>query len=109
MFSIDLDCKQRDKDFTIADLWEAGCTGIVEVEESEESVRLRVFFDDDSRQPDLRAGFGGETRPADTRDWVVFAREYLQPIRIGKRIFVCPEWRDDPTPPGRIRIEVNAG
>jgi ribosomal protein L11 methyltransferase len=109
MFSIDLDCKQSEKDFTIADLWEAGCTGIVEVEESEEIVRLRVFFDDDSRQPDLRARFGGEIRPADTRDWVVFAREYLKPIRIGKRIFVCPEWRDDPTPPGCIRIEVNAG
>jgi ribosomal protein L11 methyltransferase len=109
MFSIDLNCKQPEKDFTIADLWEAGCTGIVEVEESEEIVRLRVFFDDDSRQPDLRARFGGEIRPADTRDWVVFAREYLKPIRIGKRIFVCPEWRDDPTPPGRIRIEVNAG
>ena len=30
-------------------------------------------------------------------------------MRIGERIFVCPEWRDDPTPPGRICIVVNAG
>ena len=30
-------------------------------------------------------------------------------MEIGERIFVCPEWRDDPTPPGRIRIVVNAG
>ena len=43
------------------------------------------------------------------RDWVAFAREYLQPMEIGQRIFVVPEWRDDATPPGRIRIEVNAG
>jgi ribosomal protein L11 methyltransferase len=30
-------------------------------------------------------------------------------MTIGERIFVCPEWRDDPTPPGRIRIVVNGG
>lgn len=109
MFSIDLDCKQPEKDLTIAELWEAGCTGIVELEEWDDLARLRVFFDDDTRQSELLARFGGESRPADLRDWVAFAREYLKPMEIGKRIFVCPEWRDDPTPPGRIRIQVNAG
>ena len=49
-------------------------------------------------------------KPADLRDWVAFARrEYLQPMEIGSRIFVVPEWRDDQTPEGRVRIEVNAG
>ena len=89
----------------IADLWEAGCTGIVELDGGV----LRVFFDDDARQADLLARFGGEAASADLRDWVAFAREYLKPMEIGERIFVCPEWRDDATPPGRIRIEVNAG
>lgn len=109
MFSIDLDCTQIDKDLTIADLWEAGSTGIVEVEDWDDIARLRAFFDDDARQAELQARFGGEIQPADNRDWVAFAREYLQPMEIGKRIFVIPEWRDDPTPPGRIRIVVNAG
>src|SRR5580658_4226748 len=105
MFSIDLHCKQESRDMTIADLWEAGCTGIVEPEGDV----LRVFFDDDARQADLLARFGGVALSADLRDWVAFAREYLKPMEIGERIFVCPEWRDDPTPPGRVRIEVNAG
>ena len=105
MFSIDLTCKQEDQDLTIAELWEAGCTGIVELEESQ----LRVFFDDDARAAELQSRFGGEIKPADTRDWVAFAHEYLKPMEIGGRIFVCPEWRDDPTPAGRIRIVVNAG
>ncbi len=104
MFSIDIECAQEDRDFTIAELWEAGCTGIVELDAS-----LRVFFDDDARQPELQARFGGEIKPADTRDWVAFAHEYLKPMEIGQRIFVCPEWRNDPTPAGRIRIVVNAG
>ena len=104
MFSIDVECPLDEKDFIIAELWEAGSTGIVELETS-----LRAFFDDDSRQPELQARWHGETQPADTRDWVAFAHEYLKPMEIGQRIFVCPEWRDDATPPGRIRIVVNAG
>ncbi len=92
------------KDMLVAELWEAGCTGIVEFDAG-----LRAFFDDDARAAELQARFGGELEAADTRDWVAFAHEYLKPMEIGQRIFVCPEWRDDPTPPGRIRIEVNAG
>lgn len=109
MFSIDLECPQDGRDIHIADLWEAGCTGIVELPDSGENARLRAFFDDDSLAPGLQARYGGEVRPADTRDWVAFAREHLQPMEIGERIFVVPEWRDEATPPGRIRIEVNAG
>lgn len=109
MFSIDLECSQEDKEVTIADLWEQRCTGIVELEDAPDRARLRVFFDEDTRQTELQARFGGEIKPADTRDWVAFAHEYLQPMQIGQRIFVCPEWRDDPTPPRRIRIVVNAG
>lgn len=94
---------------TVAELWEAGCAGIVELEEWDDLARLRVFFGDDARQAELQSRFGGDIQMADTRDWVAFAHEFLQPMEIGRRIFVCPEWRADPTPPGRIRIEVNAG
>ena len=109
MFSIDLDCPQADKDILIADLWEAGSTGIVELEEWDDMARIRAFFDTGADEAALVARFGGESHPADTRDWVAFAREHLQPMEIGERIFVVPEWRDDPTPEGRIRIVTNAG
>lgn len=114
MFSIDLECPQAvadpaRKDLLIADLWEAGCTGIVELPDAGDAARLRAFFDDDALASGLQARFGGEVRPADLRDWVAHARQHLQPMEIGQRIFVVPEWRDDSTPPGRVRIEVNAG
>jgi ribosomal protein L11 methyltransferase len=114
MFSIDLECPgavtdPAGKDLTIAELWEAGCTGIVELPDAGDAANLRAFFDDDALAPGLQARFGGEVRPADLRDWVAFAREYLQPMEIGERIFVVPEWRDEATPAGRVRIEVNAG
>jgi ribosomal protein L11 methyltransferase len=109
MFSIDIECRQADKDVLIADLWETGSAGIIELDETAGGASLRAFFDDDARQPALLARFGGLPQPADTRDWVAFAREYLKPMQIGERIFVIPEWRDDATPPGRIRIVINAG
>jgi ribosomal protein L11 methyltransferase len=109
MFSIDLECKQADKEMMIADLWEAGSNGIVELEDWDDLARLRAFFDNDNHQTALLERFGGEANPADTRDWVAFAREYLQPMEIGERIFVIPEWRDEPTPEGRFRVVINAG
>lgn len=108
MFSIDIARPAGEtpeqRDLAIAELWEAGCSGIVELDSG-----VRAFFDDDAQAETLQARFGGEIQPADTRDWVAFAHQYLKPMEIGERIFVCPEWRDEPTPPGRIRIVVNAG
>jgi ribosomal protein L11 methyltransferase len=109
MFSIDLDCAQDAKDLLIADLWEAGCLGVVELEDRPATARVRVFFGDDVSEAEIAGRFGGTPEPADNRDWVAFAREHLHPMEIGERIFVVPEWRSEPTPPGRIRIEVNAG
>jgi ribosomal protein L11 methyltransferase len=109
MFSIDIECGQEKKEFAIAELWEAGSTGIVELEDRDDVAKMRAFFDDDARQPALTAQFGGAAQPADTRDWVAFAREYLKPMRIGERIFVIPEWCDEATPEGRFRIVINAG
>jgi ribosomal protein L11 methyltransferase len=105
MFSIDLTCSLESKDTTIADLWELGSTGIIELSDTD----LRAFYDDDALQEELLARYGGKVTPADLRDWVAFAHEFLKPMEIGERIFICPEWRDDPTPAGRIRITVNAG
>ncbi len=108
MFSIDLNCGQPEKDILIADLFEAGSTGVIELADTDTTATLRAFFQDAS-EAEILARFGGTPTPADNRDWVAFAREHLQPMLIGERIFVCPEWRGDPTPEGRIRIEVNAG
>src|SRR5712671_5577217 len=104
MFSIDLDCAPDAKDLLIADVWEAGCTGIVELEDRPATAKLRVFFGDDANEAGIVARFGGTAEPADNRDWVAFAREHVHPMEIGERIFVVPEWRSDATPAGRVRI-----
>src|SRR6185312_10980629 len=37
------------------------------------------------------------------------ARNLLQPMEVGQRFYLVPEWRDDPAPEGRFRVTVNPG
>jgi ribosomal protein L11 methyltransferase len=107
MITIELDCEEDSKDLLIAELWEERCAGITELDGA-----LLAFFNDEARGPELKARFAANrprVRPVDDEDWLAIAREQLEPMLVGERFFICPEWRDEPTPYGRIRIEVNPG
>src|ERR1022692_306813 len=88
MFSLEIECDPDDRDLLIAELWEHGSAGIVELNAQR-----------------LRAGF----RIEEQRDWVQSAHDLLQPMEVGAKFFLVPAWRDDPAPPGRFRILVNPG
>jgi ribosomal protein L11 methyltransferase len=105
MFSLDLDCTQESKDLLIAELWEHGSLGIVELD----AVRLRAFFDDAADAARTSEKFGGTATQAEDLDWISRSQEGLQPIEVGTKFFLVPQWRDDPTPEGRFRIVVNNG
>ncbi len=106
MFSLEIECPPEERDLLIAELWEEGCAGISELDES----RVRAFFEDGSDRARLLALYPGAiARTEEPRDWVQAARDLLQPIIVGQRFFLAPEWRDDPTPAGRFRITVNPG
>jgi ribosomal protein L11 methyltransferase len=106
MFSLEIECLPERFDLLIADLWEQGCAGISELDDG----RVRAFFEDSVDRESLRERYPGAiTRPEEERDWVQSARELLQPMSVGGRLFLVPEWRDDPAPPGRFRITVNPG
>lgn len=106
MFSLEIDCGAEERDLLIAELWEQGSAGIVELN----AQTVRAFFDDDADRRALRALYpGARERLEEQRDWVQTARDLLQPMEVGRRFFLVPEWRDDPTPEGRFRIVVNPG
>src|ERR1019366_9103534 len=106
MFSLEIDCDPEDRDLLIAELWEQGSAGIVELN----SQTVRSFFEDDANRSALRKLFpGARQREEEARDWVQCSRDLLQPMEVGRRFFLVPEWRDDPAPPGRLRITVNPG
>src|SRR5262245_14356706 len=104
MYSLEIECGPEERDLLIAELWGLGSAGIAELS----ATRVRAFFDDDIDRNGLLALFPGAIpRIEEDRDWVRSARDLLQPMAVGRRFFLVPEWRDDPPPPGRFRITVN--
>ena len=112
MFSLYLECQQAEKDQLIAILWERGSCGVTESDLPGDRCGLRAFFADDAEAPELAREFAGWSafcQAEEPRDWIAEARSRLTPMCVGTRFFLVPEWRDDPTPPGRLRIVVNPG
>ncbi|MGO9229494.1 MAG: 50S ribosomal protein L11 methyltransferase [Bryobacteraceae bacterium] len=106
MFSLEMDSDADGRDLLIAELWELGSAGIVELSDT----RVRAFFEAGADRAALVARYpGAAVREEEDRDWVQEARDMLQPMEVGRRFFLVPVWRDDPTPPGRFRITVNPG
>ena len=48
-------------------------------------------------------------RQEEQRDWVAMSRANWEPLLVGERFFLVPEWRSDAAPEGRFRIAVNPG
>lgn len=112
MFSLYLECRQDEKDRLIAELWDRGSSGITEFDLAGGKCGLRAFFDGDADVAGLVREFStwaARVELEEPRDWIAEARAKLEPMCIGTRFFLVPEWRTDPTPPGRFRIEVNPG
>ncbi len=112
MFSLSLECRQEEKDRLIAELWGRGSDGITESDLPGGACGLRAFFTEGVDAPGLALEFSNWSarwQAEEPRDWIAVAHSQLQPLCVGSRFFLVPEWRDDPTPPGRFRIEVNPG
>ncbi len=106
MFSIEIECPPERTDLAIAELWEAGAGGIVELSDT----RLRAFFEDEWDRGALIGRFHPVSwRQEEERDWVAASQADWEPILVGERFFLVPEWRSDPAPDGRFRIAVNPG
>ncbi len=83
----------------LADLYEAGTAGVIE-----HDGWLEAFFDD----RECAELFGDPVECPDI-DWVQHTHDAWPPLLVGERFFVVAPWRDDPTPPGRLRLELNPG
>jgi ribosomal protein L11 methyltransferase len=107
MFSLLLTCAPAMEDELIADLHEAGTTGI-----TEEAGGMRAFFEDDAGRFELLAQFAAfapQLRLEDDIDWEEATRDAWPPLLVGERFFLAPSWNNDAVPAGRIRLEVHPG
>lgn len=103
-YYIHIDTPAADKDLLLADLWEAGTTGISETELPGDQFRLTASFD----SAEEASRFGVPVLSDDT-DWVALSRREWHSRQVGERFFFAPSWSDEPTPPGRWRIPYQDG
>ena len=99
MYSVRLEPEPEDFDQLIASLWEHGTAGI-----NEGHGYLIAFFEDEG---DARR-FGDPSLEPEV-DWVKHTEDAWPPLLVGERFFVAAPWREEPTPAGRIRLEINPG
>ena len=83
----------------LAELYEAGTAGVIE-----HDGWVEAFFED--RESAARFG---EPVECDETDWIQQTYDAWPPLLVGERFFVVAPWRGDPTPPGRLRLEINPG
>lgn len=103
-FYITLEVSEDDKDLKIADLYEAGTTGVSETENPSGTITLIASFDTE----EAAAGFDVPVQVDDT-DWVNISHQAWQSRLVGEHFFFTPSWSDEPTPPGRWRIHYQDG
>lgn len=107
VFSLSMQVEDAERDLLIADLWDAGATGI-----TEEDRALRAFFGSEADAQLLVKQFG-DYRPTlqeeEETDWVQIAQSQWRPFAVGERFYLVPEWMDDPAPDGRLRLTMHPG
>jgi ribosomal protein L11 methyltransferase len=103
VISVWLSVPDEHRDRVIAELWEAGTTGI-----TEEGDVLRAFFESEIDLGQF-AQFQPHASLEDEHDWVKESQDQWEPFAVGERFFLVPEWRDDVAPSGRIRLTMHPG
>jgi len=83
----------------LVELYDAEPAGIVE-----HDGWLEAFFEDRA----VAERFGEPVDVPDT-DWVQHTYDAWPPLLVGQKFFVVAPWRTDPTPEGRLRLELDPG
>lgn len=106
MPSILIQSEVHTREDLIAELWECGTTGIIENLDT-----VQAFFESDSALAQIAEQLSypvlevrNEADPAKAYDLC----SNCDPIYAGRRFFIVPSLANDPTPPGRTRLVIDA-
>jgi len=109
MVSLSLECREAESELLSAELWDYGATGIQEEDLPGGRVRLRAWFDSGENLVARFSTFMPLVRPEEPVDWEEVTRQAWQPVEVGSRFYLAPEWDESDTPKGRVRLTVHPG
>jgi ribosomal protein L11 methyltransferase len=107
VFSLFLRCTDAEKDLLIERVWELETSGVVE-RDIGDGLELQAFFDERFDAAEFSAHDPRWQEEAPT-DWVQVFEDSWQPFPVGRRFYLVPEWRNEPTPDGRLRLTIHPG
>jgi len=107
MHALKLRCRAGEKDWISAELWSLGTEGITEIDQPDGSIVLEAFFADRIDTREFRL-FEPEWIEHGEQDWAEAWKQKWEPLLVGRRWFLVPDWRDDPAPARRLRLVVHA-
>jgi ribosomal protein L11 methyltransferase len=99
MFYVRLEATTEIYDILLGQLGSSGTTGIIEGDGFVDAY-FETFAEAER--------FGAPVRAPGT-DWVEATESAWPPLLVGEKFFVVAPWRQEPAPPGRLRLEINPG
>lgn len=89
-------------------------------EELEESLRgvcrIKFYLEDDdtsvARLEEITAALPGEslsTAKVRDEDWENNWKQYYKPIKVGKKLYILPDWETEEAPEGRVTLRLDPG
>jgi ribosomal protein L11 methyltransferase len=111
MYSLRVACSPEQVDRLSGELWEAGTSGIRELNHGAGVVLIAVFETNEHRGELLLrfAQYAPEWEHEPAMDWVQHTRDAWPARAVGIKLFLAPHWCSDPTPEGHERIVHNPG
>jgi len=111
MYSLWLVCELEQVDLLSAELWEAGTTGIREIDE-DGRLTLVASFETNEYQSAMLTEFSAyapQWIAEDAIDWKAVSNDAWPGREIGSRFLVVPHWQVAPKTSGRLRLTHNPG
>jgi ribosomal protein L11 methyltransferase len=111
MYSLWLVCEPEEVDLLSAELWDAGTTGIREIDD-DGRVTLVASFETNEHQSEILTEFSAyapQWIADDAIDWEAVSSDAWPGREIGSRFFVVPHWHVAPKTSGRLRLTHNPG
>lgn len=109
MFSLYLQCPESDAELLSSELWDEGATGIQEDALPGARCQLRAWFSDPTGLLQRFSTYHPRLESEPEVDWEAATRQAWQPFELGRRLYLAPEWDEDPTPRGRTRLTIHPG